>query len=103
MDCYMWVEPVGADSLMIPYNDAADVFLHAQFSNLVEKPNASLIKTHKAYLIPESGSDLAKFNTLIGTTCSHDDVDHKTCAADPDCGERLRLIPQIPAGQKNAG
>tara|TARA_R100000808_G_scaffold2947_2_gene11024 strand:- start:8446 stop:8724 length:279 start_codon:yes stop_codon:yes gene_type:complete len=90
----MWVEASTGDSLMIPYNDASETFLNAQFSSLVEKPNNSFVKTHKAYVLPSSGSDLTKFNSLLDANCSHTVITHDTCDEDPDCDSKIRLIPQ---------
>ena len=53
------------------------------------------ITTTEALLIPIS--DEAETTKV----CSHDDVDHKTCVNDPDCDERLRLLPELSADKKN--
>ena len=102
MDYYMWVDITTTEALLIPISDEAETFLKSEVSGIEERTNTSLLlKERKAYLIPVSGDNYTKFNTLATKVCSHDDVDHKTCVNDPDCDERLRLLPELSADKKN--
>jgi len=103
MDYYMWVDVTTTEALLIPISDEAETFLKAEVSGIEERTNTSLLlKERKAYLIPSSGDSLfSKFNALVTTACSHEDIDHKTCVEDPSCEEKIRLISQAPTRKKN--
>lgn len=99
MDYYMWVDATTTEALLIPISDEAETFLKAEVSGIEERTNTSLLlKERKAYLIPSPSS--VEFNALLTATCSHDDIDHETCVEDPNCKEKIRLIPQVPSRTK---
>ena len=98
MDCYAWVDTKTGETILIPISDAAETFLKSQLSGIEERTNSSpLLKSRKAYASPTSGSNYTKLNTLLSTVCSHDDLSHRTCVNDPNCGEKLRILEEFPS------
>jgi len=97
MDCQIWVDPATGNTLLIPISDASETYVKNELSGIAEVANTSLSSARQAYVLPQTGDNNTKLNTLLAVICTHAKINHETCVNDPGCDEKIRLISQAPA------